>query len=146
MSTSRIRTTLQVCLADQPNRVFTARAFYELTDPYAVHIDFPPPPGAPDNVWTFDRELLATALDPTRKGVVGAGNIRFTEAEATDYLAIILHPGPQACRLYARRDELTSFLAQTTRRIPLGSEADWAEADWDRALIRLTTQMRRDAS
>ncbi|GGK94241.1 hypothetical protein Ppa06_64570 [Planomonospora parontospora subsp. parontospora] len=147
MSTSRIRTTLQVCIADQPNRVFKALAVYELTDPYAVHIDFPPPPGSRDNVWTFARSLLAQALCPARRGVVGEGDIRFAEAEATDYLAIILHPGtPAACRLYARRDELTSFLSQTYRRVPAGSETDWVDGDWDRALVGLVRKMRRDAA
>ncbi|MDP9850331.1 hypothetical protein J2853_009627 [Streptosporangium lutulentum] len=127
---------MTVCFADRPNQGFKARAVYELTDPYAVQLQFPSPSGTGAIAWTFARDLLVQVVHPTCVKPVGEGDIRFGPAEAEDYIEIVLHPtGPQPSKLYARRDELTSFITQTYKRVPDGGEDDWI--DWSAAWSRL---------
>uniref|UniRef100_UPI003F496F29 SsgA family sporulation/cell division regulator n=1 Tax=Streptosporangium sp. CA-256172 TaxID=3240076 RepID=UPI003F496F29 len=147
MSATQVRTALMVCFADRPNQAFKARALYELADPYAMQLQFPSPSGMSATSWTFARSLLAQALGPLSAGPTGEGDVAISPAEAENYLSIVLHPhGPAPCRLYARREELAAFLAETYRRVPAGREDAWLDLDWDRALTALTRKMRRDAS
>ncbi|MBG0828209.1 SsgA family sporulation/cell division regulator [Planomonospora sp. ID67723] len=144
MSTSQIRTTLQVCFVDRPNQAFTARAVYELTDPYAVQLHFPAPGGTSAVIWTFARDLLVRGLDEAGRWPLGQGDVSIGPAETGDYVEITLFPhGPAPRKLFARRDELTSFVAQIYRRVPNGREDEWI--DWSAAWSRLYRELGRAA-
>lgn len=133
MSTSKIRTTLTVAFAHRGNQSVRIKAIYEPNDPYAVHLAFPSPTGRRELIWTFARSLLVHGMRQQQtEGPVGEGDITVGPAEARNYVEIVLHPfGRATTRLYARRDELTSFVAQSYKRVPDEQEDDWI--DWREA-------------
>ncbi|WP_157255060.1 SsgA family sporulation/cell division regulator [Nonomuraea typhae] len=129
MSTSQIRTTWTVAFAHVANQASRVKVVYDPADPYAVHLHFPSPTGRSAIVWTFARDLLEQGLAQHRPDPVGLGDVTVGPAEADDYIEITLHPRrPEAVRLFARRDEATSFVAQIYRRVPDQHEDEWI--DW----------------
>jgi hypothetical protein len=132
VSTSRITTTLDACLADQPGIALRTIAVYELTDPYAVTLDFPSPTGASASRWCFARALLTDGLCEA----TGLGDVRVGPAEADGYLQLALFPhGPKPLVLFLRRDQVESFLARTYRRVPMGGEHEWLCLDDELAAL-----------
>ncbi|MBB2742894.1 UNVERIFIED_ORG: hypothetical protein FHR35_002716 [Microbispora rosea subsp. rosea] len=127
--TSQVRTRLTLWNVDRPEEPIVATAVYSPADPYAMRLSFPGL-GEP---WTFARALLAEGLEEP----VGDGDVRIAPAEAEDWIEIVLFSGqPRECRLFAPRDQVTSFVDRCFRLVPLGREDEWI--DWDRqiALIR----------
>jgi hypothetical protein len=137
MITSRIKATLTVAFAHLPNQSWTVRAVYKPSDPYAVQFHFPASP-----TWTFARNLLAEGLK-SAGGSVGEGDITVGPTEANDYVEIVLYPrSPKPTRLFARRDELGEFVAQTYKKVPDERENAWI--DWKDAWSELHRH-RQDA-
>ncbi|MEU8364910.1 SsgA family sporulation/cell division regulator [Nonomuraea sp. NPDC048882] len=130
MTISKIRVPLTVAFAHLPNVSVRVQAVYVPADPYAVQLRFPSSAGRADTTeWVFARSLLAQGMDPLALTPAGDGDITVGPAEADDYVEIVLHPhAPERTRLFARRDELSSFLANTYMKVPDEQEDHWI--DW----------------
>jgi hypothetical protein len=130
--TSRVRTTLMVWRADDPDRPVMVIALYRLADPYAVSLFFP----GLRKPWYLARALLVDGLEQP----AGEGDVRVAPAETDEWIEITLLPGQaRQCRLFVLRAQIDSFVTRTCRLVPVGSEDEWI--DWDRqiALIRQVT-------
>jgi hypothetical protein len=109
-----------------------ARARYEVSDPYAVHVTFQT--GAEESVsWVFARDLLAEGLLRS----TGEGDVRVWPGRSgTEAVVFVALSSPEGqALLEAPLAGIAAFLAQTEEAVPSGAEEQYV--DVDAALDRL---------
>ncbi|PYC88293.1 hypothetical protein C7C46_01220 [Streptomyces tateyamensis] len=132
-NTAAVRTTMPVelvCTGLGERITFDATWWYDVGDPYAVHVDFLLPLGLTER-WSFGRDLLAEGLEvPTGRGDV------LIEPEA-DHLHVLLQLRGLHGSALLRTEEagLNEFLGRSYAQVPAGTEQ--YEADLDRWLADL---------
>jgi hypothetical protein len=112
------------------NVPLSARLRYSRDDPYAVHIAFHVPQGAPVE-WLLARDLLAAGIS-SRAGVgdVTVWPSAGTAARAVgDVLNIEVSSPAGRARLKASATEISDFLRRTYQLIPAGEESEHFDAD-----------------
>ncbi|MFC8455256.1 SsgA family sporulation/cell division regulator [Kitasatospora sp. NPDC057223] len=99
---------------------------YHPAEPYSVHLDNHVDLTTPVT-WVFARELLAAGLD----GRTGTGDVSVHPGagDAPDALFIVLGGEEGTVVLRAQASQVRSFLADTERLVPFGSEHEHLDLD-----------------
>ncbi|MFI9051502.1 SsgA family sporulation/cell division regulator [Streptomyces sp. NPDC053427] len=114
------------------SRVIPAALRYDRTDPYAVHLVFPPAASldGAEVVWTFGRDLLAEGLRRT----AGAGDVHIWPC-GIDGVVVEFHTaGGMALVQFEARD-LRLFLIRSYAVVDKGDEARHLDVDADLAAL-----------
>ena len=110
---------------------------YDLQDPFAVRMAFPPPATleGTEVTWEFSRELLATGVNEP----VGLGDVR---VRPFGYGRTVLefHAPEGTAMVHLRTSELRRFLERAQDLVPAGREHLFLDLDHD------LTELLRDAS
>ncbi|HVV10551.1 SsgA family sporulation/cell division regulator [Amycolatopsis sp.] len=110
-----------------PVRVFLR---YDVTDPFAVVLDFTTAAGLV--TWHLSRDLLIEGLEYG----VGDGDVYVApDSELADRVWVVLTAPTGTAHLAFVRPELVAVLAETRRLVPQGSESGLI--DWNRELALL---------
>ncbi|MFI0982218.1 SsgA family sporulation/cell division regulator [Streptomyces sp. NPDC021093] len=101
---------------------------YDRTDPFAVHMTFPPPATLEgiEVVWTFARDLLATGLEEE----AGVGDVQL-RPYGFGRTVLELHAAEGVAMVHIRTSELRRFLRQTQELVPQGTEHRFLDVDQD---------------
>ncbi|WP_189824525.1 SsgA family sporulation/cell division regulator [Streptomyces finlayi] len=105
---------------------------YDRTDPFAVHMTFPPPATLEgvEVVWTFARELLTSGLDEA----AGVGDVQL-RPYGYGRTVLELHATEGVAMVHIRTAELRRFLKQTLELVPAGTEHRYLDVDQDLAQL-----------
>ncbi|GHA76817.1 SsgA family sporulation/cell division regulator [Streptomyces termitum] len=105
---------------------------YDLDDPYAVSMAFPPPATLEgvEVSWAFARELLAQGVDRP----AGDGDVRL-RPYGYDRTVVEFHAPEGVAMVHVRTSELRLFLERSQHLVPSGREHQYL--DWDRDLAEL---------
>ena len=110
---------------------------YDLQDPFAVRMAFPPPATleGTEVTWEFSRELLATGVNEP----AGVGDVR---VRPFGYGRTVLefHAPEGTAMVHLRTSELRRFLERVQGLVPAGREHLFLDLDHD------LTELLRDAS
>ncbi|GGR30593.1 SsgA family sporulation/cell division regulator [Streptomyces netropsis] len=115
-----------------PARAVPARLRYERSDPFAVHIAFPPAASldGAEVEWTFARELLATGLNTS----TGCGDVQVWPCGA-DRTVLEFHAREGVAMVQLDTAELRRFLGRSYELVPAGTEAGHLDVDSDLAAL-----------
>lgn len=133
--TSQVK--LRLVLPGQAPLAVQAGLSYEVDDPYAVTVAFHTAGEdgqAQETVcWTFARSLLSDGLI----GPVGAGDVEVWPGASGDERVLCLSlTSPCGSALFeAPVEGLETFLAQTYRAVPAGTESDLVDVDIELARL-----------
>ncbi|MBT2384711.1 SsgA family sporulation/cell division regulator [Streptomyces sp. ISL-11] len=114
------------------DRAVPAQLRYQRSDPFAVHIAFPP--GASldgaDVQWGFARELLACGLNSP----AGGGDVHVWPC-GPDRTVLEFHAREGVAMVQIDTVELRRFLARSYALVPAGSETGHLDLDGDLAAL-----------
>jgi hypothetical protein len=104
---------------------------YDLSDPYAVHVEFRT--GDEPVVWTFARQLLTDGV----ARMVGDGDVKvWPSREGEERLVCIALSSPSGRALFeVPLGDVVSFLTRTYELVPTGLESDHLDLDSELALL-----------
>ncbi|MFJ9412664.1 SsgA family sporulation/cell division regulator [Streptomyces sp. NPDC101227] len=114
------------------SRVIPAALRYDLTDPYAVRLVFPPAASldGAEVAWTFGRELLAEGLRRT----AGAGDVQIWPC-GIDGVVVEFHTADGMALVQFEARDLRLFLAWSYAVVEKGGEARHLDVDADLAAL-----------
>lgn len=119
-------TTEMILISDNLLPAVNAELRYYCEDPFAVQLLLSVDQ-SPAICWTFSRELLMTGVTmPT-----GFGDVQVYPTH--DGVIIELRSGSAAARLLTHTPDITAFTARTVELVPLGSEMDHYDLEFDLA-------------
>jgi hypothetical protein len=104
---------------------------YEVSDPYAVHVEFRT--GEQPVVWTFARQLLTDGV----ARMVGDGDVKvWPGREDGEHVICIALSSPSGRALFeAPLADVVAFLTRTYELVPTGLEGDHLDLDGELALL-----------
>ncbi|GAA0499466.1 SsgA family sporulation/cell division regulator [Streptomyces stramineus] len=114
------------------DRPVPAQLRYERSDPFAVHIAFPPAASldGADVEWAFGRELLACGLISP----AGGGDVHIWPC-GPDRTVLEFHAREGVAMVQIDTSELRRFLARSYALVPLGCEVGHLDVDGDLAAL-----------